>query len=131
MTSLFSAVPQCLKITIPILHTLIKIIIKINITKFIITNINTIIIIITTNAIIPIIIMIMSTWAQGMRSSSRGSYSNWARTKMSQGGGADRYEGTIWKRNDDDDDDCDCYDKNITQIDRKELKWKRNTSLPF
>ena len=55
---------------------------------------------------------------------------------MSQGGGADRYEGTIWKRNDDygdddDDDDCDCYDKNITQIDRKELKWKGNTSLPF
>ena len=28
--------------------------------------------------------------AQGMRSSSRGSYSNWARTKMSQGGGAER-----------------------------------------
>ena len=35
-------------------------------------------------------------WAQGMRSSSRGSYSNWALTKMSQGGGAERYEGTIW-----------------------------------
>ena len=38
----------------------------------------------------------MPAWAQGIRSSSIGSYSNWARTKMSQGGGADRYEGTIW-----------------------------------
>ena len=29
-------------------------------------------------------------WAQGIRSSSSGSYSNWALTKMSQGGGAER-----------------------------------------
>ena len=39
----------------------------------------------------------MPAWAQGIRSSSIGSYSNWARTKMSHGGGADRYEGTIWR----------------------------------
>lgn len=39
----------------------------------------------------------MPAWAHGIRSSSIGSYSNWARTKMSQGGGADRYEGTICK----------------------------------
>ena len=38
----------------------------------------------------------MPAWAQGIRSSSIGSYSNWARTNMSHGGGADRYEGTIY-----------------------------------
>ncbi len=30
------------------------------------------------------------TWAQGIRSSSKGSYSNCALTNISQGGGADR-----------------------------------------